>query len=900
MLLAHGTGSNWLGVAHLTFADSIPVMVSSPNDADNDGMLDVWELAHGFSTNDDTDASADANTNGVSNLDEFLNGTDPCEPREVFAFPPLHRYPYSNGFYCAPDVPLEWFASSTLGRYQVEVAVWPACDTLVYRAEVWDTNAIGDAVVHTADLTAGAGTQCAFRVRAAFTNETGWTAWNGWRPFSVLEPLSDHTLRIANGEPLRGMYFMFWDESGIISNWFYTNSYGVVCINPTNWLAATNTYWWPFDWKNNDMPCVSDLFLISQLNYNTLMLDQQSFYFLGEPSGFVTNNAIPGSTLYRGFNVSSNFIIPLNEPGYWLVATNLIYWNTNYWWPQFDRDNCLTHTAGLYELPWLSYGSAFGGVGIHPNRHYYEELNTYLGLRYVGQPLNLSNALYQVKIRFAPGVYSVARHSGPDPTFFPDLHHPLLRDTWVGIINDYLYRYAGDTNTSDNALVHVQHRGKVVPVVAPVLELMFGQVRDFADATLNAFRGWLAQRYGATKYLNSAWQTNCFSEWQEIDPIAQESTIFRWEWRNGTDTACSEIPGWSSYHYVRACDDFDEFSIERYCAAWRAVKDLVRKNRDVLFALEVWDQSFYNQDAHGVPQTVAPLHRIADWADVLVKREGYTAYTAKQQQALAEVQKAGKYCIFTINSDVTWQPANAECPYSLKYLAEQGLENYPNTAVLAYNELVWRPADGYLASFIYALDQRTNDYPRFAQWVEARNTPRIPNCSAEQGVASYIPEWTWQPHDRLVLSSTRSLKGRNSLCIRGGSGAVQLTSGAYALNHTNLYVLLYAKLESATPNMNVTLDVGLNHTQHNLLTYENGVWCNPQSEANSQNLQAWLESASIAAGDDTMRYLPEQWISLLTRFTGFAPGTPVNIRLSATVPDGATLYLDYINIVDVP
>jgi len=46
-------------------------------DSDHDGMPDKWELDHGLDPRDPADALADANLNGVSNLDEYRNGNDP-------------------------------------------------------------------------------------------------------------------------------------------------------------------------------------------------------------------------------------------------------------------------------------------------------------------------------------------------------------------------------------------------------------------------------------------------------------------------------------------------------------------------------------------------------------------------------------------------------------------------------------------------------------------------------------------------------------------------------------------------------------------------------------------------------------------------------------------------------
>lgn len=56
-----------------------PVLKSGPVpvDSDNDGMPDDWEVAHGLNPHDPSDAAADADHDGYTNLEEYLNGTDP-------------------------------------------------------------------------------------------------------------------------------------------------------------------------------------------------------------------------------------------------------------------------------------------------------------------------------------------------------------------------------------------------------------------------------------------------------------------------------------------------------------------------------------------------------------------------------------------------------------------------------------------------------------------------------------------------------------------------------------------------------------------------------------------------------------------------------------------------------
>ena len=48
-------------------------------DADSDGMPDVWEQKFGLDPQNSADAAADLNGDGYTNIEEFLNGTDPTE-----------------------------------------------------------------------------------------------------------------------------------------------------------------------------------------------------------------------------------------------------------------------------------------------------------------------------------------------------------------------------------------------------------------------------------------------------------------------------------------------------------------------------------------------------------------------------------------------------------------------------------------------------------------------------------------------------------------------------------------------------------------------------------------------------------------------------------------------------
>jgi hypothetical protein len=48
-------------------------------DSDGDGMPDAWEKQFGLNPNDASDAAMDKDNDGYTNLEEYLNGTDPTK-----------------------------------------------------------------------------------------------------------------------------------------------------------------------------------------------------------------------------------------------------------------------------------------------------------------------------------------------------------------------------------------------------------------------------------------------------------------------------------------------------------------------------------------------------------------------------------------------------------------------------------------------------------------------------------------------------------------------------------------------------------------------------------------------------------------------------------------------------
>ena len=52
---------------------------TAPADSDNDGMPDEWERKYGLDANNADDHSSDKDGDGYTNVEEYLNGTDPTE-----------------------------------------------------------------------------------------------------------------------------------------------------------------------------------------------------------------------------------------------------------------------------------------------------------------------------------------------------------------------------------------------------------------------------------------------------------------------------------------------------------------------------------------------------------------------------------------------------------------------------------------------------------------------------------------------------------------------------------------------------------------------------------------------------------------------------------------------------
>ncbi|MBC2605228.1 polysaccharide lyase [Pelagicoccus albus] len=67
-------------------------------DSDGDGMPDKWEKMHGLNPKDASDASADLNGDGYTNIEDFINGMDPSAPAQKWETPRTYKDLFWNPF----------------------------------------------------------------------------------------------------------------------------------------------------------------------------------------------------------------------------------------------------------------------------------------------------------------------------------------------------------------------------------------------------------------------------------------------------------------------------------------------------------------------------------------------------------------------------------------------------------------------------------------------------------------------------------------------------------------------------------------------------------------------------------------------------------------------------------
>lgn len=70
-------------ITHPSQVGGYPTYTGMPYvDTDKDGLPDAWETAHGLNPRDAADAVEDANGDGYTNIEDFINGLDPRAPKK--------------------------------------------------------------------------------------------------------------------------------------------------------------------------------------------------------------------------------------------------------------------------------------------------------------------------------------------------------------------------------------------------------------------------------------------------------------------------------------------------------------------------------------------------------------------------------------------------------------------------------------------------------------------------------------------------------------------------------------------------------------------------------------------------------------------------------------------------
>lgn len=88
-------------------------------DRDLDGMPDEWEIAHGLNPEDATDHSGDLDGDGYTNLEEFLNSTDPQKPDDWIT-PPRMMPAHNSMFTAATSCTITSSVPGAIIRYTLD------------------------------------------------------------------------------------------------------------------------------------------------------------------------------------------------------------------------------------------------------------------------------------------------------------------------------------------------------------------------------------------------------------------------------------------------------------------------------------------------------------------------------------------------------------------------------------------------------------------------------------------------------------------------------------------------------------------------------------------------------------------------------------------------------------
>lgn len=95
----------------LSDSDEVNVYLSNPlsTDSDNDGMSDGWEVTHNFDLLNDSDALSDADNDGITNLEEYSELTDPNDATSTPDVIETVSFSFEDA-----AIPTDWIIDETL------------------------------------------------------------------------------------------------------------------------------------------------------------------------------------------------------------------------------------------------------------------------------------------------------------------------------------------------------------------------------------------------------------------------------------------------------------------------------------------------------------------------------------------------------------------------------------------------------------------------------------------------------------------------------------------------------------------------------------------------------------------------------------------------------------------
>jgi hypothetical protein len=183
----------------------VALTIYSIDDTDGDGMSDAWEMEH-FGTLD-RDGTGDFDGDGVSDLDEFLNGTDPTDGNNGPSLPGIH----------APEKGAE--ITNLQPQLVIQNSTDQDGDTLTYVFELYANEEMNTLVADASGVAEG----------------TGTTSWN------VPAELSDNTWYFWRARATDGILFSQW-------------AYGSFFVNTENDSPGEFSFSSPWDNSEVDTP----------------------------------------------------------------------------------------------------------------------------------------------------------------------------------------------------------------------------------------------------------------------------------------------------------------------------------------------------------------------------------------------------------------------------------------------------------------------------------------------------------------------------------------------------------------------------------------------------------------------------------------------------------------------